>query len=492
MRASHEYFDLEDADVILVCVQTDRRNHGPDYGPLQDALFGITASLKQKRPRQAPLVIFESTLAPTTMITVIKEHFAQNGLRDGRDVFLGNSPNRVMPGHLVERIRTSDKIIGGMNSKTPPMIGALYSKIVTGGALHLTNSLTAEIVKTLENAYRDVRIAYTSEIARYCDAQDLDFYRVRREVNRKLGWSDRASEEPRSVPMGGLMIPTVGVGGHCLPKDGYLLLWRQMEDSQDMAGSLILEARRINDESPAVTLSVMERTFGKFDHQTVALMGVAYRPNSEDARYSPTFDLGRQLLQKGCQVILHDFYVKPDDPSLVNSGMDKFFSQDMERALSSARFAVFCTAHQGYCDERKRILRLFLGRGTLFDGCNLFPPANFPETSHRWGGIGRGQARPPKEFIDFVHKGFQAVETGVANEVQGLIQFLDERYAGDDFNRLDFCEIQKLAQTCPTGCRIPDPAPVMTLPQYSWFYSRLAQRAHESFHKKGIPSQSHE
>jgi UDP-N-acetyl-D-mannosaminuronic acid dehydrogenase len=492
LRASHEYSDLEEADVILVCVQTDRRNHGPDYGPLQDAMSGVTASLQRKRPRQAPLIIFESTLAPTTMITVIKEHFAQNGLMDGRDVFLGNSPNRVMPGHLVERVRTSDKIIGGLNPKTPPMIEALYSKIVTGGALHLTNGLTAEIVKTLENAYRDVRIAYTSEIARYCDARDLDFYWVRREVNRRLGWSDRASEEPRSVPMGGLMIPTIGVGGHCLPKDGYLLLWRQMEDSQNMAGSLILEARRINDESPAAAAGFIERTFGKFDSQSVALMGVAYRPNSEDARHSPTLVLGRHLLQKGCRVILHDFYVKPDDPSLVRSGMDKLFSQDMEQALSSARFAVFCTAHQSYCDEKKRILRLFLGRGTIFDGCNLFPPADFPETSHRLAGIGRGRAQPPTEFIDFVHEGFQAVEAGVANEVQGLIHFLNERYAGDDFNRIDFCGIQKLAQTCPTGCRIPDPAPVKTLPQYNGFHSRLAQRAHESFYRKGSSSQSHE
>ncbi len=123
LRASHEYSDLEEADVILVCVQTDQRNHGPDYGPLQDALSGITASLKRKRPRQAPLVIFESTLAPTTMITVIKEHFAQNGLMDGRDVFLGNSPNRVMPGHLVERVRTF-----GQNYRGPEPENAAYDR----------------------------------------------------------------------------------------------------------------------------------------------------------------------------------------------------------------------------------------------------------------------------------------------------------------------------------------------------------------------------
>ena len=85
----------------------------------------------------------------------------------------------------------------------------------------------------------------------YCDDTE-NFCDFRRQVakelhNRKLAWSDSASTDPHAVPSGGLLIPTIGVGGHCLPKDGILLLWREIEDGLDMSKSLILESRRIND-----------------------------------------------------------------------------------------------------------------------------------------------------------------------------------------------------------------------------------------------------
>jgi UDP-N-acetyl-D-mannosaminuronic acid dehydrogenase len=492
LSAGYEAADLDGADVILVCVQTDKGENGPDYGPLLEAVSNITAQLKKSRPDQPPLIIFESTLAPTTMAVLIQDHFAREGLLDGRDVWLGNSPNRVMPGRLVERIKTSDKIVGGLKPKTPAMIGTLYSKIVTGGRLRFTNSLTAEVVKTLENAYRDVRIAYASEIARLCDAQDLNFHSIRREVNSRLAWDDRASEDPRAVPVGGLLIPTIGVGGHCLPKDGYLLLWRQMEIGQDLLGSLILEARRVNDESPAAAISLMERRFGRLAGKSVALMGVAYRPDSEDARHSPALVLGRLLLEKGCRVVLHDFYVKPDDQNLVRSGMDGLFTQDMDQALRSASLAVFCTAHQNYRQEMARITRLISGPANIFDGCNLIPPGDVSPASPRLAGIGKGRIPPSAEYIDFVLAGFKTVELGIANELQRLTHFLNESYAGDTFNRLDFHEVQRLARTCLTGCRIPDPAPVTHLPLLNGFFSRLAKRALESSSQRNTTSQFHE
>jgi len=174
--ASHDYAELSDADVILVCIQTDKKDMAPDYGPMFAGLSKMAEALQNKPEDKLPLIIFESTLAPSSMATVIKEHFRSYGLEEGRDILLGNSPNRVMPGRLVKRVAESDKLIGGLSLVTPELIKTLYANIVTGGELHLTNSLTAEIVKTLENAYRDVRIAYAAEIARYCDAHGIDFY----------------------------------------------------------------------------------------------------------------------------------------------------------------------------------------------------------------------------------------------------------------------------------------------------------------------------
>lgn len=479
LSASCDYSDVRDADLILVCVQTDKTDFAPDYGPLFDALSNIAPVLKKRPAGKTPLLIFESTLAPTTMNSVIKDYFAQNGLLEGRDILLGNSPNRVMPGRLVERIKTSDKIIGGLSPITPKMIEVIYSKIVTAGKLHLTNCITAEIAKTLENAYRDVRIAYTSEIARYCDSQNLDFHRVRREVNERLSWSDRASENSDVVPSGGLLIPTIGVGGHCLPKDGFLLLWRLMESGEDMSASLFLEARRINDESPGAVIGHLEKSFGDLDGRFIALMGAAYRPDSEDTRYSPSLALGRQLLEKGCRLILHDPFVKLDDQNLVRSGLDNCFIRDVEKALQSAEIVIFCVAHRVYRAEIEGILRQSLHSRKIYDGCNLFQGADFYEPANSWAGIGKGKTRPSPEFIDFVHDGFKAVEHGIANEVFQLTRFFNENYVHDDFNRTDFLEVRKLVGTCITGCFIPEPVTVAEFPVYQGFYSRLAKNAKE-------------
>ena len=122
LRATHDYGELRDADVILVCVQTDKAGLAPDYGPLFDALSRLGEALQARPEGHVPLVILESTLAPSSMATVIRDHFSAFGLEEGRDVLLGNSPNRVMPGRLVERVVTSDKIAGGLHRLTGEMI----------------------------------------------------------------------------------------------------------------------------------------------------------------------------------------------------------------------------------------------------------------------------------------------------------------------------------------------------------------------------------
>ncbi len=133
LSASSDFSVLSDADVILVSVQTDKKGFAPDYGPMFGALEKLAEALQNKPASKIPLVIFESTLAPTTMDTLFREHFKKYGLEEGKDILLGNSPNRVMPGRLVERIRESDKLAGGLHPETPKLIAKLYNHIVTNG-----------------------------------------------------------------------------------------------------------------------------------------------------------------------------------------------------------------------------------------------------------------------------------------------------------------------------------------------------------------------
>jgi len=476
LSASDDPADLADADVVLVSVQTDRDGSGPDYGPLFGALEGLIAALARRPAGNVPLVVFESTLAPSSMATLIRDRFAADGLLEGRDVLLGNSPNRVMPGRLVERVRTSDKIVAGLHPATPGLIQRLYRHVVTGATLHPTNSLTAEVVKTLENAYRDVRIAFAAEIVRFCDAHDVDFFALRDAVNQRLAQADRASSDPLAVPVGGLLVPTVGVGGHCLPKDGVLLWWRRREAGDDGSTSLILTARTVNDESPSATLALAE-ALGPVDGRPVTLLGTAYRGDSEDTRNSPAFALARLLLARGCPVTFHDPFVRPDDPNLTRFGFAKLFTRDLDAALASAEVVVACVAHGDYARAGRALFERAPALRTFVDGCNLLPRHVLEGARFATAGIGHGSQAPPAELVQFTLAGFQAVERGVAREVSALCDFLNERYAADDFQRVRFSEVQRLAATCSTGCAIVDALPPSPVAPHQGFLPRLVRLA---------------
>ncbi len=480
LSASHDYAAARDADVILICTQTDKSGLAPDYGPLFEALDGLAGALRDKPAGNVPLVIFESTLAPSTMSTLIRDLFARHGLIEGRDVLLGNSPNRVMPGRLVERVCESDKIVAGLHPETPGLIQRLYARIVTKGTLHPTNSMTAEVVKTLENAYRDVRIAYAAEVVRHCDALDIDFYALREQVNARLEQADAANTDPNAVPSGGILVPTVGVGGHCLPKDGILLWWRAVEAKQDTGRSLILAARKINDASPAETLKLAERAFGPLNGRAVALLGAAYRFNSEDTRNSPTLTLARLLLNIGARVTIHDPYVYPTDQNLRRTGLAELFTREFEQAVAPADVLIMCTAHRVYSEQRLELLGAARRAVGVLDACNLWRPADVEQCGLGYAGIGRGALLPPAALVSDVLEGFRAVERGVANEVDDLVRFLNARYAADAFNQVQFREVQRIADTCVTGCHIVDAGRRTVAPGESGFVSLLAELASQS------------
>ena len=476
LSASSDFSVLSDADVILISVQTDKKNFEPDYEPLFGALENLAQALKNKPASKIPLIVFESTLAPTTMDTLIRAHFKKYGLEEGKDILLGNSPNRVMPGRLVERIKESDKLAGGLHPETPKLIAKLYKHIVTNGEIFQTNSLTAEIVKTLENAYRDVRIAFSTEIVRYCDDHNINFYKVREDVNNKLGQTDSATYNPNHVPSGGLLIPMLGVGGHCLPKDGILLWWRSIQKESDTASSVILASRLINDESPSHTFIQSEKIFGNLRDKKIALLGVAYRFNSEDTRNSPTLSLANYLRDNNVKYIMHDPFVKPDDQNILKFNQQDHLTKDINKALEFADYIFICNSHQEYINLFDKITsqKDILG---IMDACNIYSHQQFVNKPIKYSGIGRGTGEPTADFIEFVYKSFRVVEKNLANELLGLINFYNRNFAHDNYNMVKFADVQRLARTCSTGCEIADPGVIENVPTFKGFSSLLAQKA---------------
>jgi UDP-N-acetyl-D-mannosaminuronic acid dehydrogenase len=202
-----EYEPLREADVVLISVETPI---DPDHVPRFEALSAALRSLAEVLRRGA-LIIIESTIAPGTMDRLVRPLLEEvSGYRVGEDTYLGHCPERVMPGKLLHNMRSISRVCGADSMDTGIVIRDLYKQIVEAD-VEIVDCVTAELVKTAENTYRDVNIAFANELALICEAAGGDVWKVRELVNK--------------VPGRNVLLPGAGVGGHCLPKDPWLLVY---------------------------------------------------------------------------------------------------------------------------------------------------------------------------------------------------------------------------------------------------------------------------
>jgi UDP-N-acetyl-D-mannosaminuronic acid dehydrogenase len=477
LSASHEYDVCGDADVILVCVQTDRIGLAPDYAALMGALADVATAINQNPDRGRPLVIIESAIAPSTMQTLVRPLFASRGLVDGKDILLANSPNRGMSGRLVESITRSDKLVGGLGTEAPVLAASLYRRILSRGRLVVTNSLAAETASAIETAFRDVRIAFSSEVARHCDRIGVDFRTLRDHVNDVLEWSDAVTWNPNAIPTGALLLPTVGVGGQALPRDGVLLWWRALEANQLSRNSLILAARSVNDASPATVVRKARLELGSFAGRRVTVLGAAYRAESAGTRNSPSLVLATLLRDTGADVVVHDPLVHMSDDHLMELNLADQFTPDLDEALFHGSIVFAATGHRAYQNLSPILRNRSSGIEGVVDACNLFHPSDFDGSGVQYTGIGQGRSAPNARLVRSVASMYRAVARGVANEVDALVRFLNARYSDGTFNTIDATEVRRLAATSWCECRLERPGDIRHVPEYDGFMSGLAQLA---------------
>ncbi|MEO8082225.1 MAG: nucleotide sugar dehydrogenase [Ardenticatenales bacterium] len=319
---------LRACDAILIAVDTpvDPDSHLPGYAALTGALESIGPRL-----RPGMLVIVESTLAPGTMGRLVGPTLARaSGLRIGRDVLLVHCPERVMPGRLLANLASMSRVVGGTTPEASDVALRLYRHVVTApeATLDASDALTAELVKTGENAYRDVQIAFANEMALVCEAVGADVWRVRELLNKSPG---RA-----------MLLPGAGVGGHCIPKDPWLLISGATGDDVDlpMTARLIPAARAVNDAMPAHMadlaadgLSEVGRTLRR---SRVAVLGMSYLADTEDDRNSPSAALVDSLVAHGADVAAHDPWVPA------------YRDRTVEEVIAGADAVIVMVAHTAY------------------------------------------------------------------------------------------------------------------------------------------------
>ena len=343
LRATMNYEDLRDRDVILIDVETpvDDRNI-PSYDALRSALKSLGPVLKK-----GALVIVESTVAPGTIndfVLPLLEEYSRTTLNDGFS--LGICPERVMPGKLLKNLSTLSRVAGGMTHETSETMISLYRHIVHAD-LDAADCITAELVKTTENAYRDVQIAFANEVALICEAAGGDVWKVRELVNKS--------------PMRQMHLPGAGVGGHCIPKDPWLLAYGA--NGKNISLRIIPAAREVNNSMPLHMVKLLESALAQAGRSLldarIAVLGYSYLENSDDTRNSPTRSLVARLYELGAQPAIHDPWIPEYDG-------------DVFERVKGCDAVVVMVAHGEYRELDLKMLRSVLRLPILIDGRRVF------------------------------------------------------------------------------------------------------------------------
>jgi len=368
-RATADIKEYSKADYIIVAVQTPvtEENKKPTYENLRAALRSIRQNMKE-----GVTVIIESTIAPGTMEHVVKPILEEESdMIAGKDFYLANCPERLMPGHLLENIRYYNRVIGGWTPESARKVKELYKHVVHG-ELEETDCITAEIVKAGENTYRDVQIAFANEMALLCEAYKANVWEVRKLIN-----NCRKVTETRPEALRQMHFPGAGVGGHCIPKDSWLLI----HEVRDIVNpKLIPTARYINDFMPIHMFELLESAVKevgkKLDGLNVLVLGWAYDANSDDDRNTPTKPLIQKLEEEKVKYEIHDSFIKD-------------YKGNIKEMLKGKDAIVLMTGHDEYKElEYEEMLELMGEKPIIIDGRNIFNKEAARKKGFVYKGVG--------------------------------------------------------------------------------------------------------
>jgi UDP-N-acetyl-D-mannosaminuronic acid dehydrogenase len=270
----------EPADVFIIAVPTPfKDDHQPDTSYVRAATGTIAPLL-----RKGNLIILESTSPVGTTEQIcswIRETRADliSPDLDGEesDIHVAHCPERVLPGSVLRELIDNDRIIGGVSSRCAAYAAEFYETFVRG-EMHLTNARTAELAKLVENAYRDVNIAFANELSLICDQLGVNVRELIQLANRH--------------PRVNILSPGPGVGGHCIAVDPWFIIAAAPEFTPMMRA-----AREVNDLMPARVLDKVKRSAARLRNPVIACLGLSYKADIDDMRESPALHVVETLVR---------------------------------------------------------------------------------------------------------------------------------------------------------------------------------------------------
>jgi len=327
LYATTDFSHIKECDAAIICVPTPLdKFKKPDMSYIEQSCIDIGKNMKH-----GTFISLESTTYPTTTENFIKPIIErESGLKEGKDFWLCFSPERVDPGNKEYKTDNTPKVVGALGEEAKQIAEALYGLAIH--QLHIVSSpRIAEMVKILENTYRLINISLINELALLSGKMNIDIWEV--------------IEAAKTKPYGfQAFYPGPGIGGHCIPLDPFYL--EHIAKNYNFNLSMIHAAGAINDLMPYRMMNkisfALNRHKKPMNGSIILFLGVAYKPDIDDARESPALLVMEQVAKKGAKVLYHDPFISEvtDDHGNQYKGLDL-----TDELITNADCVVFTTDH---------------------------------------------------------------------------------------------------------------------------------------------------
>ncbi len=353
-----DFSKLTEVDSILICVPTPLDHHRePDLSYVISTTETIGKYLQQGQ-----LIILESTTYPGTtdeLLTDILE--SESGLKEGEDFYLAYSPEREDPGNMDFNTKSIPKVVGSNSQKGRDLAVQLYSSAIDQ-VVPVSSAKVAESAKLLENIFRSVNIALVNEMKLVMDAMDIDVHEV----------IDAAATKPFGFMK---FTPGPGLGGHCIPIDPFYLTWKAREFGLNTR--FIELAGEVNNSMPkfvvSKTMLALNDTGKAINGSNILILGIAYKPNVDDMRESPSFAIMDQLVELGANIEFYDPWI-PSIPASRDhmkwKGKDSIKWDD--EVINKFDATIIVTDHKNVNYDE-----LFRWSNCIIDTRNVYPSHNY-------------------------------------------------------------------------------------------------------------------
>jgi dTDP-alpha-D-glucose dehydrogenase len=353
LSASTQYEGIRDADVVILTVGTPLgESFDPDLRHIEAASRELARHL-----RAGQLVILKSTIPPLTTERVVKPLLDASGVAP-QDYHLAFCPERLAEGNALHEFRTIPVVVGGVDEASTEAVSRFWSKALGVATVKVHSARAAEMTKLADNLWIDLNIALANEIAMLCDKLDMDALEVIAAANTL----------PKAAYNVNILVPSMGVGGYCLTKDPWFV--RHLGEKYGLDIKTPVVSRTVNDTMPRYTFEVIRSQLAlrgrPLDRAKVAVLGIAFKSNTGDCRYTPTKATIELLERSGCELAICDPLVNAEDAATVTSHK---LSASIEEAMSGADCLAFLTGHAQFrAFPLERMAQLARPGATVLDG----------------------------------------------------------------------------------------------------------------------------